>query len=67
MVESRVAIFRLWDESSSGGVAYAQDKNTSVRVCAKTVGGGLFVGHYGIYVCGRNSAHDQSVKLTPWL
>ena len=37
-----------------GGGAYARDKNTSVRVCAKNAGGayarggGLFVGHYGI-------------------
>ena len=35
-----------------GGGAYAQDKNTSARLCAKNAGGlmvqgGIFVGHYG--------------------
>ena len=35
-----------------GGGAYAQDKNTSVRVCAKNAGGLMregcvFAGHYG--------------------
>ena len=33
-----------------GGEAYAQDKNTSVRVCTKNAGGGgggIFAGHYG--------------------
>ena len=36
-----------------GGGAYARDKNTSVRVCAKNAegayarGGGVFAGHYG--------------------
>ena len=34
--------------------AYAQDTYTSVRLCAKNAGlcargGGIFVGHYGIY------------------
>ena len=39
-----------------GGGAYARDKNTSVRVCAKNAGGGLcarggiFAGHYGITI-----------------
>ena len=40
-----------------GGGAYARDKNTSTRLCAKIVGGGgglyargdLLAGHYGIY------------------
>ena len=33
-----------------GGGAYAWDKNTSARLCAKKVGGGgggVFAGHYG--------------------
>ena len=40
--------------STRGGGAYAWDKNTSARLCAKNAGGGLmpkggvFVGHYGI-------------------
>ena len=69
-----ISIFRLRDESSSGGGggggggAYARDKNTSVRVCAKNAGGlmregGVFAGHYGIYsfpyrkVCNFQNAH----------
>ena len=36
------------------GGAYAQDKNTSARLCAKNAGGlmrkgGVFAGHYGKY------------------
>ena len=27
--------------------AYARDKNTSARLCAKMQGGGIFAGHYG--------------------
>ena len=45
---------QLRDESSFGeGGAYARDKNTSGRLCAKNAGGlmrkggGVFVGHYG--------------------
>ena len=40
-----------------GWRAYARDKNTSARLCAKKVGrayargGGVFAGHYGIWVC----------------
>ena len=31
-----------------GGGAYARDKSTSARLCAKNAeGGGVFVGHYG--------------------
>ena len=36
------------------GGAYARDKNTSIRVCAKNAGGGgggVFAGHYGMYMC----------------
>ena len=42
-----------------GGGAYARDKNTSARLCAKNAGGayargggggGVFAGHYGIYI-----------------
>ena len=32
-----------------GGAAYAQDKNTSARLCTKNAGwrGGILAGHYG--------------------
>ena len=38
-----------------GGGAYARDKNTSARLCAKNEGGlcamgGIFAGHYGIKI-----------------
>ena len=41
-----------------GGGAYARDKNTSARLCAKKVGGayargeGVFAGHYGTFEAG---------------
>ena len=50
MVDSQVA-FRLWDEYESssgvGGGAYARDKNTSARLCAKK---GLM--REGEHICG---------------
>ena len=53
-VDSRVAsIFRPQDESSSGGGAYARDKNTSARLCARNGGGeGAYVRGEGGCICG---------------
>ena len=38
-----------------GWGAYARDKNTSARVCAKNAGEGVFVGHYGTITCGDSA------------
>ena len=47
-------------DEMGGGEAYAWDKNTSAKLCAKIVGGGglytrggIFAGHYGISRCDR--------------
>ena len=34
-----ISVIRLQDKSSSGGGAYARDKNTSAGLCAKNAGG----------------------------
>ena len=49
-----------------GGGAYARDKNTSARLCAKNAGGayargwGVFAGHHG------NSAEVLSYSAAVW-
>ena len=61
--------FQQRDESSSEGWgAYARDKNTSARLCAKNAGGlmrkgdGVFAGHYGTcvflgFICTSQLTH----------
>ena len=58
--EPDLELCRSFDESwgGGGGGGYARDKNTSARVCAENAGGayvrgggGIFAGHYGMYVC----------------
>ena len=45
-------MFRLRDESSSGGWgAYARDKNTSARLCGKNAGGRICVWCTDVSVC----------------
>ena len=52
-----------------GWGAYARDKNTSARLCAKKAGGGgggggVFAGHYGISVvcCHESKLHMEWVE-----
>ena len=48
-------MIRLRDKSSSGGGAYAQDKNTSVELCAKNAG--------GAYARGEAYLRDTTVHV----